>query len=104
MLIIHRHMGMGPQSSLPLFDSHRRPFTHSLSFAFLAAPSPTPPLLLPYRNLPLYSSRLIAPLVLGSYEWQPSRHRSMANPTEPLPSCPRVRLYRTTPLCLARGP
>lgn len=64
---LHRHMGMGPQPSLPLPHKDRRPLSNPLSIARLATPPTASPLLLPYRNFPLHPSRPLAFPFLGDY-------------------------------------
>lgn len=90
----HRHLGLGSQLALPLPYKNRRPESNPLPEPQLTPPPFPSPLLLPHRNLSLYTTRALAPPVLGPYKRIPKGHRGLGNPPELVPPCPRHRIHR----------
>jgi hypothetical protein len=93
---------MGSQPPLPHPHKDRRPIPNPLPGAHLTTPPSPPPLLLPYSNLALDPARLIPPAVLVPHPRQSQGHRRLGNPPKPIPTRPRHRLHRTSPICLSQ--
>ena len=92
-------MGLGPQPSLPLPDSHRRSLPHTIPREKLSPPPPALLLMLPRRSRPHRAPRPISAPLLDPDEWQPLRRCRLGDPTEPLPPRARYRLCRAHTIC-----
>ena len=86
---------MGPQSPLPLPHKNRRPISDPLSFALLPPPPRTSSLLLPHRDLPHHSPRILPFALLDTHERKPKGYCSLGNTTEPVPPRSSGGLHRS---------